>query len=221
MFNRKSISLFAVLAALGVLGVSATSAWATTVKPAGEAYTATAGLTKFIDFYGTGNAIECKKSEAKGVVPVAPFNALANGSVNGPLSSLTFEECEALGLPATVNTKASPDGSGYTLTANNENEHPTASVNVPGAGVDINVAGVCDITIPQEPAEAPRPVAASVIGPYSNETGVLSIKSQLPDTETCGAGLASPGVFFANGEVGTTTYTVLGDNTGLPIEILP
>lgn len=210
---RKLTILLAAIAALGVLGISAASAGATVLKPAGGAFTAKAGVTKFISNNGAGGVVECQKSEATGTSPAAPNNALANGSVTTNLGSLSFTTCLALGNPAVVESTNMYSLSALTTPAN---EH-VVGITIPGAGVRINVAGgVCEILVANQTGTGP--IAQSVLGLFVNNGaggGTLSVKGQLSFTETCGAGLASPGVFFAKtGEQGTSSYAV----TGLEIE---
>jgi hypothetical protein len=230
VFTRKSISLIAVLTALGVLGISATSAWATKVTPSNTPQTATLAPGALAEFK-PNNAFNpfwtvCEESEAKFTTP---NNAVVESNINretvgtfssGPGSVTanltqppTFKKCSVVFEGAPV------AGAEATTNANNGNWSVAmeglgttggiVGIGVPKEGAEITVPGTeCRITVSPDQSSV-------VMSRYTNATssllvdGQIALKENAPKCEeVVGVPFISPAQFEAH-------YTVAG---GLTIE---
>jgi hypothetical protein len=215
VFTRKSISLIAALLAIGVLGISATSAWATTVTPAGaEAQIEAKSNQTFTVNNGAGAIVTCKKVTGKFTVPAATKNTLAEGSVTTDFTQTpAYSECEnnLVGGTTTVTTNAtngkwSIDAMDFPdVTAGNGDlaAGDVAAIGVPKAGAEINIVNAA-CTIVVSPEEASAVIAAWHDGtkPKNPEGSWVKIKDQVNFT---GCGQTAPASYA--GEIWVNNIT--------------
>lgn len=171
MFTRKSISLIAVLAALGVLSISATSAWATEVKPAGGTAVAKSTNATFIPANAFSEGSVVCSSSATITIPeegaqkknqnktgTGTFST-GDGSVILGLAPPSFTECSLKSggvtiAPAEVSTQGEWTASAYNSKAMSEaaGGDGAASIGVPKNGATIAIPALkCTIHVATNP----------------------------------------------------------------------
>jgi hypothetical protein len=214
--TRKSIGLFALIAALLAMAVSAGAASATLVVPPGEAIEAKSTQTLFLpDNAYNETFVKCTASVAKFTTPPGRIKggttkvgidqnmnrtaigtkSAGSGGVTTDLSSPpTFTGCQVLHnaevLGAAV-VEANFNNGAWSLTGNGITEAAgSAAIGVPKAGATIKALGATLTISPNE--------ASAVFAPeFKNSTHELKVDSQISFAGGEALGLKSPAQFEA------------------------
>lgn len=216
-------SLFSVLGATAAFCVIAPAAFATTVVPAGEHFTATSTAASFK--LGTAVTVNCTNSTETGSVPASPANSNPSpGSVTETISAPLFNDggtgpspCKATLLGVTVNAPLTTNTTNGNWSISLSGTGPTAvaTLTIPKAGAKTTVSVLgnnCTATV------APN-AQASITGTWTNGTNggkpTISFTNQSIPVLTGGGGLCPSG----NTIVFTATYTVTDTTSSPPQQI--
>jgi hypothetical protein len=200
------VGLVTVLTALGVLGVSATSAWATEVLPANTAITATLKSGTMSAFYPANayaeTSLRCKASTAKFKTPTGGLNPEAgefnNNKNRGPnegvpspvgtfstgpgsvIADLTeppsFSECGVYAW--TGSSWAEVEGATVATNADNGN-WSVAAVGMPSEG---NELGAAAIAVPKAGAEITSPAGLKIVVSPTEASSVTALYNNVSST---------------------------------------
>jgi hypothetical protein len=210
VFTRKSISLIAVVTALGVLGVSATSAWATEVKPASGTAVAKSTNATFIPANAFSEGSVVCSSSATITIPeegaqkknqnkagTGTFST-GDGSVLLGLKPPSFTSCSLKSggvtvAPAEVTTRGEWAASAYNSEAMSKAAEGAgaASIGVPKEGATISIPAFgCTIIV----ATNPNVVTALVQNDIAGEGAATGLAVDGQITFTASAGCAAIGL---------------------------
>jgi hypothetical protein len=213
-------SLFSVLGATAAFCVLAPAAFATTVVPAGEHFSAAATSAQFK--LGTAVTVNCTNSTEDGSVPASPANSNAGGSVTETISAPAFNDggtspCKATLLGVTVNAPLTTNttNGNWSISLNGTGPTATATLTIPKAGAKTTVSvlgNTCTALV------APN-AAATVTGTWTNGSNggkpTITFTSQSIPVQTGGGGLCPSGTTI----VFTATYTVTDTTSSPPTQI--
>ncbi len=219
---RTACAATAVAAVVGVLSATAS---ATTVAPAGDTLSGTAGGNQtFIPSNGTSAVtVTCTAVAATGTIPPSPNNALTGGAVASDFATgPTYSGCST-NIPgstttvttSTTNGKWSLGAMDFTdVTGGNADAAAgdVAAIGVPkaGAAIKVTVAGLA-CTITASPAEASTAIGSFKDGTNSTTNpSRATIKTQIPFTSAgaCPANLGtSPSVYSGSLLIKDATHT--------------
>ena len=219
-------SLFRVLGATAAFCVIAPAAFATTVTPAGEHFSAALASGTSATFkLGTTTTVSCTNSTETGSVPASPANSNAGGSVAETISAPLFNDggsgpspCRAsiggisVNAPLTTNTT----NGNWTITLNGTGPTATATLTIPTAGAKTTVSllgNVCTATV------APTAPAA-VVGTWTNGSGTgqptLVFSNVMIPVQTTGSGLCPTGTSITF----SASYVITDTTSSPPTQIV-
>lgn len=216
-------SLFSVLGASAAFCVLAPAAFATTVTPAGEHFSAAlASGTNATFKLGSSTTVTCTNSTETGSVPASPANSNPGGSVSETISNPAFNDganpCRAsiagigVNAPLTTNTT----NGNWTITLNGTGPTATATLTIPTAGAKTQVSllgNTCTALVaPNGPA--------SVTGTWTNGANggkpTLVFSNVSIPVQTSGSGLCPSGTSITF----SASYVITDTTSSPPVQVV-
>jgi hypothetical protein len=218
-------SLFSVLGATAAFCVIGPAAFATTVVPAGEHFSAAATNAQFK--LGTAVTVNCTNSTETGSVPAAPANSVTTpppGTVTETITAPLFNDggtgpspCKATLLGVTVNAPLTTNttNGNWSISLTGTGPNATATLTIPKAGAKTTVSvlgNTCTALV------APNN-AATITGTWANGSNggkpTITFTNQSIPVLTGGGGLCPSGSTI----VFSATYTVTDTTSSPPQQI--